>query len=153
MTCFLCHKEIKEGETAADIHTRCLGLYIQKRDINIIEEQAREETAKAFGGCKNCYGKGYATVLQFAEAGMPDFDSDDVRNKRWKLPEIRFCSCGRGKELKKRLEQARHDERKRCAEIVKNGGTGHTILTIQHNGETFINERQLIDALLDEPEK
>ncbi len=30
---------------------------------------------------------------------------------------------------------------------IENGGTGDTIMTIQHNGETFINERQLLKAL------
>lgn len=32
---------------------------------------------------------------------------------------------------------------------IKNGGFSTTVLTIQHNGETFINERQLIEGLLD----
>ena len=31
-------------------------------------------------------------------------------------------------------------------EIIKNGGTGDTISTTQHNGETYINERDIIST-------
>lgn len=44
---------------------------------------------KAFGGCHNCYGKGYSTVLQFAEGG----------GSRTKLEVMRYCWCARGIQL------------------------------------------------------
>lgn len=52
-----------------------------------------EEASKAFGGCTKCYGKGYSTSLQFAES----------RLGRYKLPVMKFCQCGRGKQLRKLL--------------------------------------------------
>jgi len=45
---------------------------------------------------------------------------------------------------KKELEKNVRDE---IINIIKNGGTGDTILTIQYNKETFINQRQLLEAL------
>ena len=47
---------------------------------------------KAFGGCLNCYGKGYAT--QMVQAG-------NSRHGVWELDPIRFCECDRGKQLEK----------------------------------------------------
>lgn len=38
-------------------------------------------------------------------------------------------------------------ERERIMEVIKNGGVPETISTWQHNGETYINERQLLKAL------
>lgn len=67
-------------------------------------QQGKQETEKAFGGCKNCYGKGYATCLEYTES-LSDFGG--IKSKRYKLPEMRFCSCDRGKELKRRFEEER----------------------------------------------
>jgi len=44
-------------------------------------------------------------------------------------------------------EEKVREERERCIEVVENGGTGDTILEITHNGEKFVNVRQLIKAL------
>lgn len=59
-----------------------------------------EETEKAFGGCKNCYGKGYRTALEFAQSHA-DFGDEGI--ERWKLEEIRPCKCERGKQIEKIL--------------------------------------------------
>ena len=59
-------------------------------------EEGVKETEKAFGGCKKCYGKGYGTSLEFTE-GSEDFGGEDT--SRHQLPIMRFCSCGRGKQL------------------------------------------------------
>lgn len=64
------------------------------------------ETEKAFGGCKKCYGKGYATTLQFAESAE-DFGGEIT--ERRKLPLIRFCSCERGKQLKTLLKDYKQE--------------------------------------------
>lgn len=45
------------------------------------------------------------------------------------------------------LHQGRQRFSREFLELIKNGGTGDTILTIQHNGETFVNERQLSRAI------
>lgn len=77
--------------------------------LNEIFDQIRQETEKAFGGCKNCYGKGWASVIEYA-LGAEDFGGDGI--PKYKLPEIRFCSCERGKELRKRFDQIRQEARK-----------------------------------------
>lgn len=46
---------------------------------------------KAFGNCTTCYGKGYATYMEGYSVG----------GEKWKEDRIRFCSCSRGKDLKK----------------------------------------------------
>jgi hypothetical protein len=57
-----------------------------------------EEASKAFGGCTNCYGKGYATTIDFS-GGSGDFPGDPEFFKQ--NPIMRFCDCGRGHQLKK----------------------------------------------------
>lgn len=56
------------------------------------------EGEKAFGGCKNCYGKGYNTQM-VNEVGAEDFGGDGYETG----PHVRmvFCRCVRGKQLKK----------------------------------------------------
>lgn len=66
-------------------------------DITEIVSAVLEKQAKAFGGCLSCYGKGYFTVLQFAQS-YEDFGGE--KTKRVKLPTMRFCDCERGKQLK-----------------------------------------------------
>lgn len=48
-----------------------------RRTVETVNALAIARTAKAFGGCTFCYGKGYATIGK----------------------DIRFCSCDRGKQL------------------------------------------------------
>jgi hypothetical protein len=52
----------------------------------------------AFGGCIKCYGKGYGTQTMFME-GAEDFGGDGF--PRTKMPTTVFCSCERGKQLRK----------------------------------------------------
>lgn len=59
-----------------------------------------DETAKAYGGCTKCYGKGYATTLEFSE-GSEDFGGEDTSRRQ--LPIIRPCTCARGKQLDRLL--------------------------------------------------
>lgn len=61
-------------------------------------EAGKKDAEKAFGGCKNCYGKGYTTILQYIEGGH---GSDYRRNK---MPLMRFCRCARGKQLRAILD-------------------------------------------------
>lgn len=44
------------------------------------------EIAKAYGGCTNCYGKGYATKQSFFSG----------RGVKWRTSAIKYCDCERG---------------------------------------------------------
>jgi len=50
--------------------------------------------------CKNCYGKGYSTELQGDQFCLADFIGDKTFKYRSLGVRVRFCSCGRGKDLK-----------------------------------------------------
>lgn len=51
--------------------------------------RAVEETEKAFGGCKKCYGKGYQSAIKSTVSRL---------GKHTKL-EMVYCSCDRGLQL------------------------------------------------------
>lgn len=58
------------------------------------------DTEKAYGGCHNCYGKGYATVNEYASGYATDGDIGGAQGYfKFKQPNIKFCSCDRGKQL------------------------------------------------------
>jgi len=62
------------------------------------------ETEKAFGGCHYCYGKGYGTQTAYMHGrGEADMGNSDVVIDK-KLPTIKFCTCERGKQLKKLIK-------------------------------------------------
>lgn len=67
------------------------------------------QTEKAFGGCKNCYGKGYATTKRQATG----------RNYFEELSPILPCKCSRGEQIKELLSQAKAEGRKEMAEEIK----------------------------------
>lgn|ERR1700743_1514308 len=65
-----------------------------------------EKVEKAYGGCHNCYGKGYATELQQPGGTATDGDIDGPEGP-WKGQqhiEIHYCSCSRGSDLLKLTE-------------------------------------------------
>ncbi len=76
-------KEIKKGES-----------------WRIGYQKGYDETMKACGDCKNCYGKGYATVLEHA-SGSGDFFEEEICVE---MPRMRFCTCERGKALKSEIK-------------------------------------------------
>lgn len=69
--------------------------------ISQVEKEAHTkgvvETEKAFGGCKLCYGKGYATQKVQARR----------RSYKWELNPIKPCSCERGKQIKEILSKSK----------------------------------------------
>jgi hypothetical protein len=77
--------------------------------ITHLIRQEREQTEKAFGGCKKCYGKGYGTATEYTEA-FPDFGDEGY--SRDKSDPMVYCDCDRGRQLYK-LNQ----ERERLARI------------------------------------
>ena len=69
---------------------------------NTLIEQAlktvEERTAKAYGACELCFGKGYSTV-RYGLYGAGDFIGDKGMKTEPKT-NIHCCSCDRGKQLK-----------------------------------------------------
>ena len=60
-----------------------------------VQVKTEMATAKAFGSCAHCYGKGYATVINQY--------SDESAGTKWSKEEMSFCICERGKQLEKLL--------------------------------------------------
>nr|WP_218680354.1 hypothetical protein [Rhodococcus qingshengii] len=55
-----------------------------------------DENSRAYGGCLDCYGKGYATQ-ESATIGYPDFVGDEgFKHHEHKMI---FCDCARGGQL------------------------------------------------------
>jgi hypothetical protein len=107
----------KRGEEKAGIEDRD----VYSRAIKIARESAKAETEKAFGGCKNCYGKGYATV-RYGYEGYDDFAHegyvDPIKTN------IHPCKCSRGEEIEKILSSAKaegYKEGVQDGEGTKNG--------------------------------
>ena len=48
-----------------------------------------QQIAKAYGGCTNCYGKGYSTYSGEYSA----------RDMSWPDEKVKYCDCSRGKQL------------------------------------------------------
>lgn len=63
-------------------------------------EKKCKEIEKAYGGCRKCYGKGYATysntTTAFADFGDELGGADSATSTKL---EMRFCACDRGKQL------------------------------------------------------
>lgn len=67
--------------------------YILASQATAAQERAIVEIEKAYGGCHNCYGKGYASYLT-AHSGRGYY-------KKVNYPV--FCECDRGKQLEKMI--------------------------------------------------
>lgn len=59
---------------------------------------------KAFGGCDKCYGKGYSTQQLGGAYGVTDFGPLKEVQVHGPRPVMNFCTCERGKQLKKLVE-------------------------------------------------
>lgn len=63
-------------------------------------QEARKETEKAYGGCQKCYGKGYATAIDYMSGHDTDQDIGSPGGKfRFQNKIMRYCDCDRGKQL------------------------------------------------------
>jgi hypothetical protein len=63
-------------------------------------QKAITETARAYGGCTKCYGKGYATTIDYL--GGVDTDTDIGSPGGYFKSQnnvMRYCDCDRGKQL------------------------------------------------------
>lgn len=106
--------------------------------VKVIKSFLAEEidTLKtSFGGCENCYGKGYGTQTFFA-VGSADFYGD--KEYKTKLPTMVFCECERGKQLEKLIKaQLQQEIAKAREEIINELGSnpnedGSVSPNIQH---------------------
>lgn len=71
-------------------------IYTQKAVDELLKATV-DELKKAYGGCTDCYGKGYATTK--VQAGH--------RRATWELDPIRPCTCDRGKQIKRLMENGK----------------------------------------------
>ncbi len=63
-----------------------------------------EKAEKAYGGCHNCYGKGYATALDFTHGEDTDWDIGGRGQViHYQNPVMRYCTCNRGEQLRAAL--------------------------------------------------
>ena len=84
-----CCEQIEASDTDKQFHEA-------KAKIQELITQARLETEKAFGGCKDCYGKGYATVRS-GIIGYEDFGGDGFKTPP--TNKMKYCKCKRGEQL------------------------------------------------------
>lgn len=87
--------------------------------LEFVESQLQAYKAsveKAYGGCHNCYGKGYATVIEYASGWDTDQDIGSPGGKvHFRQNPIRYCKCDRGRQLEKLMEALQgttHEEEK-----------------------------------------
>lgn len=77
-----------------------------------------KELEKAYGNCRNCFGKGYATV-QYGLEGHEDFGGDGFRTPA--ETHMKLCSCERGKQLgqliEKQIREAVVEELETCRRL------------------------------------
>lgn len=62
------------------------------------------DTEKAFGGCRKCYGKGYSTERVGGASEFSDFGPPKKVVVEGPHVRMNFCTCERGKQLKKLVE-------------------------------------------------
>lgn len=73
--------------------------------IHQAEDRLRRETEKAYGNCRNCYGKGYATVVEYASGYDTDQDIGSSGGRvHFQQSPIKFCTCDRGKQLRRYMK-------------------------------------------------
>lgn len=70
------------------------------------------EIERAYGGCHNCYGKGYSTVKSQTTGYGTDGDIGGFEGpiKIDKPIEIKYCDCDRARQLERAVIEARIDE-------------------------------------------
>lgn len=99
-------------EKAAKRHLNDGGtFYFGAVELKLFIEDVVCATTKAFGDCVKCYGKGYGTQTLYARGrGESDMGQGDVVVDE-KLPTMVFCTCDRGKQLSRLIEdnQKKHE--------------------------------------------
>lgn len=87
-----------------------------KKQIQELIVEAQEETAKAYGGCTKCYGKGYATVRKgrsYRKSGI---------YKTWEMnEEMNYCTCDRGRQLAQLQDSPRKSTKGQSLDSMRTG--------------------------------
>lgn len=81
-----------------------------------------EEAERAYGGCRSCYGKGWASVIDSTIA-YADFGDElgGARSRKTEKLQMKLCTCERGKQLQRRFreaERAAKENEKACLELI-----------------------------------
>lgn len=84
----------------SNLHCDHCGLCDISEEVLALIQQKQLETAKAYGGCTKCYGKGYATHID-ATTAYADFGDEfgGAQSQKTIKHEMLFCTCERGKQL------------------------------------------------------
>lgn len=106
LSCDCGEKLVVDSRTQDWDNTEVFNNHIAENIISITKE-AIEEIAKAYGGCTNCYGKGYATINNRWSGYATDGDIGGVEGyiSGGKANAMKFCKCERGKQLKANLKE------------------------------------------------
>ncbi len=109
----------------------------------------KSEITKAFGGCTDCYGKGYATTRETISGGHGRSAIHFV------VEPMRFCKCDRGTQLKAHTErreaELREDVRREAIQEMYDELVIHTPIKIQETNGTKFDEGYIFyqDMVLD----
>lgn len=90
------------------------------------------ETEKAFGGCKNCYGKGYSTSKTYSE-GYEDFGGEGFRKEQ--SPYLPCTKCDRGTQIQDLISRVRAATLQEAIEEAKAVLQGYSDLVPQTTGK------------------
>lgn len=97
-------EELHTGRVKSDedIKTDSEALLKTEQRIMRLIDQYTKQREKAYGGCHNCYGKGYATANGMWSGIDTDTDigSPGGRVSGGSPSVMKFCECERGKQLK-----------------------------------------------------
>jgi len=103
-------KKIEEILEENDFDNLSLESKIRAEDsMKQYAEHMVQQTEKAFGGCTDCYGKGYSTVKDYEVA----------RNYRKERSQIKYCSCDRGVQLKELNDDLVQQEREKAVSFAE----------------------------------
>lgn len=110
------------------IHDQLDGTHLLKSELERVEKRKHEaiatikelvsgdlvrEIEKAYGGCHDCYGKGYATYRSAYIGTDTDQDIGGTGGRiNQPFEEMRFCKCERGQQLKARLTPTKPEEQR-----------------------------------------
>jgi hypothetical protein len=104
-----------------------------KPAIMALISQKIRDTAKAYGGCTKCYGKGYATYKGEYKA----------RGVRWDDEAIRYCDCPRGNQL-----EAIVGQKVTAARVAELSGVKSCFNDLQNAEEAAYIESNYIDPCI-----
>lgn len=99
----VCHSTQSEWENTIDaiILDPASNRFQALDKVKAFITQTEADTAKAFGGCTSCYGKGYSTSKTYT-SGAEDFGGEGFTYEN--NPYIPCPKCDRGKQIERLME-------------------------------------------------